>query len=302
MDRIPSNIILKSQFNMTKPHFYPKYQIEIINEIMRYISSTDQHYYDNLEIEAKLGHFEFKGSAIMSFARIQETFLIPEFLKMKEFAYEFAAGISPDCFYLVWNAMEYEVAIPNSEIKSLGAMTYHETHYKSGKRKSIIYRNGEEIGEEIIRKENKKHFNVRNFSNDFRITCSREMPTDISEDDVEEMQRKKFRTSYEFSFYRVDFTITTTSKTGFSVPVYEIEIELSQLKTFLANQPINFEALKTLLERFIQNILCVYTTTTIESVMMITKKKNSDSSKSIFGNYLENNIPKNNNDSKEKDG
>ena len=293
-ERIPSNIIVKSIFHITRPYLLPKYIPSVINDIISYIYQTEPMYYDNLEIEAKLGHFEFKGTKLNGYYYINEAFRIPDFPKIpQEFGMIFKSGLGPEKFYLIWSAIQNESKIINSGIKDLGAQTFKEIHYKSGKRSSLIYKEGKLVKEEIIKKEGKRHFNIRNCGNDFRITCSKEMPTEILEDeDVIEMKREKFRVSYHFSFYRLDFTITNSSNESFLS--YEIEIEINQIKELLKNNngKINYDEISTVLERFMQNILNLYTATTPESFSFISSKK-ENKFKNQFGNYLEHNVKSN---------
>ena len=107
-----------------------------------------------------------------------------------------------------------------------------------------------------------------------------------------EMKREKFRVSYQFSFYRIDFTITNSSNESFLS--YEIEIEINQIKELLKNNngKINYDEISTVLERFMQNILNLYTATTPESFSFISSKK-ENKFKNQFGNYLEHNVKSN---------
>ena len=76
-EKIPSNVIIKTSYAFTKnlmaPHFIPT----IIEQIMQYIKEHPRNY-ENLEIEAKLGRFEFKGDYVKNFERINEIFVIPD--------------------------------------------------------------------------------------------------------------------------------------------------------------------------------------------------------------------------------
>ena len=291
--RIPSNIIIKSIYNLTRPALCPRYIPSVINDIINYIYKTQPNYYDNLEIEAKLGHYEFKGNKIIGYHFINEPFRIPDFIKSPtEYGFNFKSGISPDHFYLIWSAVDQEAKNPSAGIIPLGTFTYKETHYKSGKRRSCEYRDGKLVGEAIIRKEEKRNFNIRNCGNDFRITCSKEMPTDILEgEDIVEMERNKFRVSYQFSFYRIDFTITTSSNESF--PSYEVELEINKLKELLKenNGAVDFGIISTILERFMQNIINLYTAISPETYSTILSK-NDNPFKSKMGNYLEFNVKK----------
>ena len=56
---------------------------------------------ENLEIEAKLGHFEFRGQGVKALEKITETFIIPESIKSSNASNKcvFNAGISQKNFF-----------------------------------------------------------------------------------------------------------------------------------------------------------------------------------------------------------
>ena len=287
--KAPSNVILKSVYDITAPTLKPNYIGDAINEILDYIKTQNPTYYPSLEIEAKLGVFKFIGNAVKSYNYINETFRIPNFdTKLKDYKYEFEAGVQPKDFFLIWDAVEREAAIPKSDIIPGEVLTYKEKMYRSGKRQSMIYKDGKFIREEVIRKEDKKHINFKHFHKDFRITCSKEMATDIGEGDDVVMERNKFRCSYRFRFFRLDFTIANSSKTGGSIRTYEIEVEFDKIHELLAqaNGNVYNSDIPVILERFIQNILNIYTPVSATYCSRITEKKESIF-QNQFGNYLE---------------
>ena len=162
---------------------------------MKYIKEHPRHY-NNLEIEAKLGRFEFKGNAVKNFEKINEIFILPDFSHNPnhENKFNFVAGVLPKDFYLIWAALEKESKLNGANIEYIKPIIYKDTTYSGNKRKSQEFHDGKLVKEEIIRKENKKHINVRNEGYDFRITCSEEMPTDIDEEnDKMENIREKYR-------------------------------------------------------------------------------------------------------------
>ena len=189
---IPNNIILKSIYKQTLNQLNPHYIQLIKNKIIDYIKNNE-NYCDNLEIESKFGIFKFLGIEVRQLSKIEETFLIPEDIpKHSDTKYQFNAGLRPDKFYLIWDAVEKESKIKNSKIEFLGTFTIKDIMYKSNKRESIFLENGKEIKRETITKEDKKNINVRNFGNDFRITCSKEMPTDVIDKEEKDSIREKF--------------------------------------------------------------------------------------------------------------
>ena len=84
------------------------------------------------------------------------------------------------------------------------------------------------------------------------------MPTEINPvEDIKDNERDKFRISYQLSFYRVDLTISKDEKSNDYA--YEIEIELNKLKSELVKvQKIDENKIRTILNRFIQNIMNLY--------------------------------------------
>ena len=149
--------------------------------------------------------------------KINEIFIIPDSIKNSQAnKFIFNAGIQQKDFFIIWSALDKESQLNGSNIECIKPQTYKDTMYntvhKTTKRKSLIFQDGQPIKEEIIRKDNKKNINVRNGGCDFRITCSEEMPTDIDEkNDVKDIERDKFRISYQLSFYRVDLNIIKES-------------------------------------------------------------------------------------------
>ena len=182
-------------------------------------------------------------------------------------------------------------------------MLFKDTIYTGNKRKSEIYQNGILIKEEVIRKENKEHINVRNNGFDFRITCSEEMPTDIDEEkDQVENVREKYRISYQLSYYRVDLTMSK-DKNG---EYYEVELEINLLKKELIGvNHIDDLKIRAILDRFIQNIFNLYSVLLpdaidynakheekLESEIGNNKHFSPEEIQNKFGNYFSNNLIK----------
>jgi hypothetical protein len=233
---------------------------------MQYIIEHPNNY-ENLEIEAKLGRFVFKGDSVRVLEKINDIFIIPDDIKSSNsnYKYSFNSGISQKNFFIIWSALDKESKLEGSNIECIKPQTYKDTmyitSYKATKRKSIIYQDGEAIKEEIIIKDNKKNINVRNCGSDFRITCSEEKPTEIDpRNDKQDIERDKFRISYQLSFFRVDLTISKESNN--SEYGYEIEIELNKLRNQLKgvkkmDQKTQI-TIRTILDRFLQNIMNLY--------------------------------------------
>ena len=297
---IPSNVIIKTAYSYTKQLLTSHYFNSIIDKIIQYIKDHPNNY-ECLEIEAKLGRFEFKGDAVKCLERINETFIIPDNLKTSNpnSKYFFNAGIIPKDFYLIWSALDKESKLNGANIECIKPQTYKDILYNTNKRQSAIYLDGQKIKEETIRKENKMNINVRNFGYDFRITCSEEMETEIDEkNDVKESERDKFRVSYQLSYYRVDLTISKDSKNN--EYAYEVEIELNKLKEDLIREKrFNEQKIRTILDRFIQNIMNLYSVLLPESIFFNSKHEeeinnknhlNNGEIESKYGNYFKNNL------------
>ena len=303
-EKIPTNIIIKCSYNFTKELLKPHYLYSIIDQIMEYIYQNPKSY-ENLEIEAKLGRFEFKGDSVRAFEKINEIFIIPESIKPSNHLnkYQFNAGIPQKDFFLIWSALDKESKLIGSNINSFKPQIYQDVIYNTNKRRSLMFEDGQAIKEEIIRKENKKHINVRNGGYDFRITCSEEKPTEIDEnEDVKTNERDKFRISYQMSYYRVDLTISKEpNKNEYG---YEVEIELNKLKSELINvKKIDDNKIRTILDRFIQNIMNLYSVLMpgaiynnlhheeqLNNSLGLGKNLNSSEIESRFGNYFKNNL------------
>jgi hypothetical protein len=303
-EKIPTNVIIKTSYDKTKQLLRPRYFDEIIDQIVLYIKEHPQHYED-LEIEAKLGKFEFKGDHVKVLEKINETFIIQDNIKTSNpnTKFIFNAGISSKDFYLIWSALDKESTLNGANIECIKPQTYKDILYSTNKRQSSIYLDGIKIKEEIIRKENKKNINVRNGGFDFRITCSEEIETEIDEEkDIKESERDKFRVSYQLSYYRVDLTISKDSKNNNEI-AYEIEIELNKLKTELVGKnKLDEVKIRTILDRFIQNIMNLYSVLLPEAIYFNSKHDEElsihnhltqEEIQSRYGNYFKNNLPKN---------
>ncbi len=303
-EKIPSNVIIKTSYEFTKALLNSSYINIVIDQIIKYIKDHPNSY-ENLEIESKLGHFEFKGEGVKVLEKITETFIIPESIKTSNLSnkYFFNAGILQKNFFLIWSALDKESKLNGSGIKCLQPQTYKDTLYKTNKRRSLIYQDGQLLKEEVIRKENKKNINVRNGGYDFRITCSEERPTEIDEkEDIKDNERDKFRISYQLTYYRVDLTISKDEKSN--EYAYEVEIELNKLKNELVGAKIFDEMkIRTILNRFIQNILNLYSVLLPEAIynnsrheenlnyeLGINKHLTPEEIQSRFGNYFKNNL------------
>ncbi len=283
--QIPNNIILKSLYTKTLPLLSPNYINDIVENITEYILNTDPIYYRNIEIESKLGYFEFLGEKSKVFSLINETFKLPE-IKSKDFLYNFKATISPSNFFAIWNAIERESYIKNSGIIRIEPLNIVDKINYDGIRLSKIYKEGEFIKKEIIKKEDKVNFNVRNYGNDFRITCSKEIETDFNENESFRLTRDKFRVSYQFSFFQIDLTISKSSLEPDNY-CYEVEIEIKNLDKLIGkNNNWKFD-LKRVLVRFIENILNLYTAILPDCYNLISQEENF---KNCYGDYLQNNI------------
>ena len=306
-EKIPSNVIRKTSYLYTKNLLSLRYFNSIIDQIMQYIRDHPNNY-GNLEIEAKLGRFDFKGEGLKVLEKIKETFIIPESIKSTPTnKFIFNAGIPQKDFFLIWSALVKESKLNGSQIECIKPQTYkdeiYNTIYKTNKRRSFIYQDGQLIKEEIIRKENKKNINVRNGGYDFRITCSEEMPTEIDKDnDTLDKERDKFRISYQLSYYRVDLTISKESNNNDYG--YEVEIELNKLKSELDKvKKIDEYKIRAILDRFIQNIMNLYSVLLPEAILNnsrheenlnyelgLNKHLTPEEIESRYGNYFKNNL------------
>ena len=310
-EKTPSNVIIKTSYPYTKSLLNAKYFNSIIDQIMQYIHEHPNNY-ECLEIEAKLGRFDFKGDGVKVLEKINETFIIPESIKtsLPNNRFIFNAGISPKNFYLIWSALDKEYQLNGSNIQFIKPQVYQDkmyvnNEYKTTKRESIIFQDGEPIKKEIVRKENKKNINVRNNGFDFRITCSQEMQTEIDPNkDKLDIERDKFRLSYQLSYYRVDLTIS--KETNSNEYGYEVEIELNKLSEELArSRYIDELKVRTILDRFIQNIMNLYSVLMTDSIINnakhdenlsfnlgVNKHLSPSETQSKYGNYFKKNLSK----------
>jgi len=285
---IPNNIILKSIYPRTISLLSPNYINDIIEGIMDYILTTDKVYHKNIEIESKLGQFNFISEKAKVFSYINETFRIPD-NKSNQFQYKFISGISPSNFYSIWNAIERECNIRNSGIRRIEPIVIKDTFYENGIRVSKFYKGGDLIKEETIKKENRIDFNVRNYGNDFRITCSKEIDTMCDNENSSINKRDKFRISYLFSYFEIDLTISKSNDINERYN-YEVEIEIKNLVDLLKGQNWEFN-LRTILMRFMQNIINLYTAILPDSINLIDNQERNF--KNCYGDYLQNQVKKN---------
>ncbi len=276
---IPSNIILKGSYNqfyyhMQNPLNNPKWMDLIISQIFDYLRSTDPSQRKFLELEIKLGSFEFFGQCVL-YSYLEDINLLPILDHNQSSYYQFNSGVSEDQFYALWNIMEEE-SKANDLIRFVDPpVNYEETLYDSKKRKSTRFTKlgKSDKKEEVILKTDKKHFNLRNCGKDMRVTICKELPTDITCDDKTINQRNKFRFSYTFGFFRIDFTIAYISDGINSDPVtYEIEFELCEINKLIeiTENLKNYEQFDRVMRRYLENILSFY-----HAIKFIPRQSNS---------------------------
>jgi hypothetical protein len=325
LHQIPTTIMIKSVYRyFEKKSLIKNFIQNTIEELYNYIYSNLNKSFDleNLEIEAKFGMFNFIGSHVYGYNFINETFKIPNFNKRENaYKYEFISGLSEDRFFSIWNYIEEESKNPQSEIIKQIPKNYKEVIYKSGKRHSLLYEKSSLIKEEIISKEDKVNFDIRNFGKDFRITICKEVKNEIFDNDIPVHKRDKLRVSYDFRFFSLDFTIVNScdiddSQNKFS---YEIEFELNGKKIKEQNDYLkNFLNFQHFFQRFFQNVFCFYCIEDKEfkkeDSLSLSIPPNSHSNSgnikdskgnlndlhlnkniygNLFGNYLDNNFDKN---------
>jgi len=290
---IPKNILLKRSyvnFNIKNIINFPFWMNNTIEELFNYIRSTDLSQMKFLELEIKLGMFNFNGTCKL-YSYINDIIKLPKIEKDPYNNYQFNSQVNENQFYALWSLIEEECRY-NPEIIKCEPLNFHEVMYKSQKRKSTIYTKGHTDGvkggqegsnlssipkKEVIIKQDKSHFDIRNNGNDMRITICKEFPTDITIDDIAVSERNKFRVSYKFGFFRIDFTIVN-SKTipddfSKSSEKFEIEFELIGLMHLaeMTNNFQKFDVFEGLLKRFIENVLCFYYA--IDTINFTNKKR-----------------------------
>lgn len=306
---IPSNIMLKKSYPLyINKHSH--WMDECIKELYGYIYySTKEEDLANIEIEIRLGKFHFIGEHLYCLNLLNDTFKVPQINKKDpNNRIEFAPGLDRNLFFTLWYYVDKESQL-NKEILRQQPRLYKEILYQSGKRRSIFKDNNGNFKEETILKDNKYNINIRNNSQDFRISASIENKTEIMSEDLPKIYREKFRISYKFRFFRLDFTIVTTDNNFNELEVnsnpletmerlnensdvlFDVEFEFDDLKK-VYQLFTKFEDFSYLMQRYIQNIFCLYETMSLDYyILMIENAKKPKSDKdSIFGNYLENNL------------
>ena len=267
---IPSNILLKRfyrNFNLRNTFNYPFWINSTIEQLFSYIRSTEPSQRKFFELEIKFGTFAFKGSCKL-YEYINDVFSIPRIETDRNNSYQFNSNITETQFYALWTLVEDESKY-NTDVIKCEPLNSKEVIYASGKRMATIFTKvGEDVkfkDKEVIIKQDKSHFNIRNNNNDMRITICKEFPTDITHDDTPVKERNKFRVSYKFRFFRLDFTIVNSK----SIPddfstlnneTFEIEFELfdwNQVEIVTQNYQ-NYTDFENLIRRYIENVLCFY--------------------------------------------
>ena len=130
---------------------------------------------------------------------------------------------------------------------------------------------------------------MRNYGNDFRITCSKEIDTMCENENSSINKRDKFRISYLFSYFEIDLTISKSNDINERYN-YEVEIEIKNLVDLLKGQNWEFN-LRTILMRFMQNIINLYTAILPDSINLIDNQERNF--KNCYGDYLQNQVKKN---------
>jgi len=261
---IPKNILLKrffSGYSKTNPFANPSWLRASVYELFNYVRSTDSLQHRFLEIEVKLGFFSFEGHCKL-YSYLEDFIKLPKIENDQNNNFQFNSYVSEGQFYSLWSMIEEECKY-NQEILKIEPINSKEIIYQSGKRKSTITTKNGNPKIEIIIKQDKYNINIRNNKNDMRISICKEFITDITSEDIAIIERNKFRVSYQFRFFRLDFSIVNTK----NIPddftnnnTFEIEFELNDIKTLCETTKnfTDYESFEILMRRYIENILCFY--------------------------------------------
>lgn len=305
---IPKNILLKTHYKLYKA-IKPNYFGSCIIQLYNYIMNIDPKLHKHIELEVKLGTVTFEGNFKL-FEHVNESFLVPSMVNDKINKVNFVSEASKH-FNLIWYYINKEAEI-GREMVLLKPKLYKEIIY-SDKRYSFLFEDGLFKSEEIISKKNKMHLNVK-YSNqlDYRISIAVEAPQQISESDIPKSYREKFRLSYKFLFFRVDFTIVKSiynfskrsivlaepnpenmkdiwaEDLGHSSTTYEIEIEFDDLYNFLVRSNYDYLQFDSIITRLLENTNMFINSVSFDTYTNFTNLTNGDT---MFGNYFKyNNI------------
>ena len=320
---IPKNILLKSHYMIYK-NMRHSYMINTAYDLFNYICSIDTKFHNNIEIEARLGKLTFEGNYKL-YEYIKETIMLPYLNNTQNDKIQFTSNI-PNQFNLIWYYINKESEINPKEVLLYKPKLYKEFLY-SDKRQSFCFEDGELKKTEVISKNNEKklNINVKHNSNiDYRITAAVEQPKEINYDkDVPKSYREKFRISYKFQYFRVDFTIVKsiynfTKKnidisniTNFSSndsiynisadslsntynTTFEIEFEFDELFKFLQYTNYNYYEFEKIVCRMIDNINMLINSASYDVYSYLTSSTNNNS---INNNNNNSNSNNNNNNS-----
>jgi hypothetical protein len=288
ISQVSSNIMMKAAYVSFSSH-NPKWKYETIIELYNYIyHKTDQSQFNLLELEIKFGCFKF-GGGWQTLQYIEDIFKLPSVRNDNSNFINFESKLSENNFYSLIFFLDKECE-KNPEIRKIDPELYNEIIYTSGKRKSeVLNLRNKEKKTVIIKKDDKHHIQIRNSGADMRITICKEFPTDVTNEDVPDMYRDKFRMSYKFRFFRLDLTVVQSGKTlqekNSCSNNYEVEFEFDEIN-FRAKEFRNFESFYRIIERYLENAFSIYESISKEFYSKFFSQSNKR--ESLFGDYIEN--------------
>ena len=288
ISQVSSNIMMKSAYVSLVSH-NPKWKYETIVELYNYIYvKTDQSQFNLLELEIKFGCFKF-GGGWQTLQYVEDIFKLPLVRNENTNFINFESKLSENNFYALIFFLDKECE-KNLEIRKMDPELYNEIIYTSGKRKSEVNNlKTKEKKTNIIKKDDKHNIHLRNNGADIRITICKEFPTDVTNEDVPDLYRDKFRMSYKFRFFRLDLSVVQSGKTlqekNSCSNIYEVEFEFDEIN-FRAKEFFNFESFYKIIERFLDNALSIYESISKDFYSKFFNQNNKR--ESLFGDYIEN--------------
>lgn len=298
-DVIPRNIIFKTQYSKYKSSI-PNYVVEISTFLYNYLFSLPYEKQILVEIEMKLGSIIFAGDYQL-YNHINNIFVIPEIRNESKNYVNFISNVG---FYFpnLWFYLQKEAKFNNDIILHQPIFQKEFTFSDSkGNSKRLGYTLNSNLAItklELITKSDKTHKNIKcnPFPLDFRVSCCLENEDVDNEDDIliklekikkvlygdsissiPNLYREKFRLSFIFNYFQLDFTIvksiTNEHRLMYTKPLeeeyiktfwadqigdytttYEVEIELKNIKHLL-DQKIDYGGFELLINRMVENVL-----------------------------------------------
>jgi hypothetical protein len=246
---------------------------KVCEGLHRYIYGNEEAFWNEIEIEAKLGKILFQGKYLEEFSKREDAFLINGLFKNnKDNFVGFDASVTEEQFFVLFDDLHKEFSNYNpSRMKGpVKSIDYDGRGYRISKIDSNVT--------EVIKKMNKTNFDIRNSGNDLRFSIAREKRfPDNKKITLSGYEREKYRISFKYELLVVEFTIVKTfCHKQFKNVKFEVEIEFDKIRENAKIYKHNYKVFEAIIQDMNKKVQKMYNSLeklTIEEVKIVELKK-----------------------------